>query len=60
MKKSKWIALSAMLLGGATLFSGGGGCGFSGFGRGLLSTGWPSNNRWLNLAIDILNEDLFG
>lgn len=60
MKKSKWYTLAALVLGGGSLFQFGGCGGFNGFGSGLLSEGWPANNRWLNLAIDILNEELFG
>lgn len=57
MNKHKLFVLSAMLFGGATLFQGG--C-LNGFFRGFFNTGWPTNNRAINLALDILNEELFG
>lgn len=57
MNKSKMITLAAMLLGGATLFQNG--C-LGAFWDGFFNSGFPTNNRWLNLAIDILNEELFG
>ena len=66
-RKSKWYTMTAMLFGGGTLFQLGG-CG-SGFGGGLggglggfwngFFNGWPGD-PWLNLAIDVLNEELFG
>lgn len=55
MKKTKWITL-ALLAGSATLFQG---C-LGKFWDGLWNTGWPADNRWVNLVIDIVNEDLFG
>lgn len=57
-KKNKWMAYAALLAGGATLFHS---ClgGLGGFTRGFTD-GFPASNRWLNLAIDILNEELFG
>jgi hypothetical protein len=55
MKRAKLLALSVMLLGGATLFEG---C-VSAFWQGLWKTGFPANNQWLNLGLDILREDLF-
>ncbi len=54
MKKAKLVALSAMLLGGATLFEG---C-VSAFWQGLWKTGFPANNQWIDLTLDILREDL--
>jgi hypothetical protein len=51
----KWLKLSALLVGGATLF--GNGC-LQGFWQGLWNTGWPTDNRYVNLIIDILNEEL--
>jgi hypothetical protein len=55
----KWIALIAATIGGATLLQGS--ClNLGGIWRGMLAEGWPSDNRWLNLTIDILNEELFG
>lgn len=58
MKKNliKWAALA---FGGASVFGIGGGCLGPVF-DGFFNTGWPTNNRWLNLGIDILNEELFG
>lgn len=54
----KWLSLSALLFGGATVFQG---CLFGGgFWDAMWNTGWPSNNRWLNIGIDVLNEELFG
>ncbi len=57
MNKQKLFVLSAMLFGGATLFQGG--C-LNGFFRGFFNSGWPTNNRAINIALDILNEELFG
>lgn len=56
-KKSKWLTLSAALFGGATLFQSG--C-LGDFWAGFWNSGWPTDNRWLNIAIDVLNEELFG
>jgi|YNPBryantNP2012_1023418.scaffolds.fasta_scaffold53239_2 hypothetical protein len=53
-KKFKWLTL-ALLAGSATLFNG---C-LGAFWDGLWNTGWPTQSRWLNLAIDILNEEIF-
>jgi hypothetical protein len=58
MKKNKLMTLAALMCGGATLFQsclGGGG-----FWEGMFGRGWPTNNLWLNIGIDILNEELFG
>jgi len=52
----KWISLSALLFGGATVLDG---C-MGGFWDGLWNSGWPSDNRWMNIGIDILKEELFG
>jgi len=60
MKKAKLYTLVALVLGGGTLFASGCGGGLNGFWQGMFNTGWPNNNRWLNLTIDILNEELFG
>lgn len=54
-KKAKWLTLS-LLAGGGMLFNG---C-LSAFWNGMWNTGWPTDNRWINLALDIVNEDLFG
>lgn len=56
MKRAKWTALSALLATGM-LFQNG--C-LSAFWQGFATKGWPTDNRWLNLAIDILNESVFG
>lgn len=55
--KRKWIQLAALLVGGASMLQNG--C-VSDFVGGFFNTGWPTDNRILNLAIDILNEELFG
>ncbi|MBP7747544.1 MAG: hypothetical protein KA383_15620 [Phycisphaerae bacterium] len=51
-RKSKWLALSVLLAGGSTLFAG---C-LSAFWQGFFNTGWPSDNVWLNLALDVVKE----
>lgn len=56
MKNIKWATL-AVLVGSATLFQSG--C-LGAFWQGLWNTGWPTENRWLNLGIDIANEVIFG
>ncbi len=53
----KWIALATMAFGGATLFQNG--C-LGDVWQGFLNDGWPTNNRWINIAVDVLNEELFG
>lgn len=55
-KKSKWLALTSIVASGGMLFQGG--C-LQGFWQGFFNTGWPNNNRWLNIAIDIIKEDIF-
>lgn len=55
--KRKWIQLAALLVGGASMLQNG--C-VNDFVGGFFNTGWPTDNRILNLAIDILNEELFG
>lgn len=61
MKKSKLFALAALALGGSLFHVGCGSLGsLGGFGKGLLTSGWPAGNRWVGLAFDILNEELFG
>jgi len=58
-KKSKWLSLAALVFGGSTVFQSG--ClNLEGFWGGLFGAGWPTDNRWLNIAIDVLNEELFG
>jgi hypothetical protein len=54
--KSRWLKLSALLLGGGVLLSGG--C-LAGFWDGFWNSGWPTQNAWLNMAIDIIKEDIF-
>jgi hypothetical protein len=54
--KSKWLAISTLLFGGATIFQG---C-LGDFWQGFWQSGWPTNNRMLNIAFDVLNEELFG
>lgn len=55
LKKSKLMLLGAIVAGG-TLFQSG--C-LGGFWDGFLH-GFPTNNRTLNVLIDVLNEELFG
>ncbi len=52
LRKLKWLTLSGLTLGSATLFTG---C-LGAFWQGLWNTGWPTNNRWVNLAIDVVKE----
>ena len=56
-KKSTWLKLGAMLMSGGLLLSNG--C-LGDFWAGFWNTGWPTEARWLNIAIDVLQEDLFG
>ena len=70
-KKSTWLKLGALLLGGGTVFQCFGGClkllnpcggdlpDLSGFWKGLTN-GWPTDMCWLNQAIDVLHEELLG
>lgn len=58
--RKKWMKFAALTFGGATLFHSGGCLDLGGFWKGFFNEGWPSDNRWLNLTIDILNEELFG
>jgi hypothetical protein len=55
-KKSTWLKLSAILVAGGVLL--GDGC-LASFWEGFWQSGWPTDNRWLNLAIDIIKEDIF-
>lgn len=55
--KAKWTMLLASLVSGATVLQNG--C-LNSFWDGFFNSGWPTDNRWLNLTIDILNEELFG
>lgn len=55
MNKTKWVALGAMLAGGAMLFANGClGALWQGF-----NMGWPAHNRFLNVGLEALNEVLF-
>ena len=55
MNRAKWLVLSASIASGALLF-----------GNGCLSAFWQgwntgaTDSRWLNLAIDVANEAVFG
>jgi hypothetical protein len=52
----KMMMLSAMLLGGATLFEG---C-LNSFWQGLWRTGFSfGQGKWVDITLDILREDLF-
>ena len=55
MKKVKWITLVLLATSTATF----GGC-VSAFWQGMWNTGWPTNNPWLNLGSDIVNEMMLG
>ena len=58
-KKSTWLKLSAILLGAGTLFQGS--ClNLEDFWGGIWGRGWPTENLWLNIAVDVLHEELFG
>ena len=52
----KWLTLCTLLFGGATVLSG---C-MGEFWSGFWNTGWPTNSRWINIGIDVLNEELIG
>ncbi len=54
--KKKWLSLTA-LASSAILLSNG--C-LGGLWDGLLNSGWPADNRWMNLGLDIANEVIFG
>jgi hypothetical protein len=55
----KWTSLTALLFGGATVFQSG--ClNWGSFWDGFFNSGWPSDNAWLNIGIDVLKEELFG
>lgn len=56
-KKSKWFALAALVCSGGAVFQNG--C-LQDFWQGFWSTGWPTDNRWLNLGLDVANEIIFG
>lgn len=56
MSKIKFWGLSALVTGAVLLQNG---C-LQSFWDGFANGGWPNSPRWLNLTIDILNEELFG
>jgi hypothetical protein len=56
-KRSTWLKLAALSLSGGILLQGG--C-LADFWEGFANTGWPTNNFWINLAFDILQEELLG
>lgn len=67
--KAKWAKLSVAVFGAGTLFHSGclslGGLGgeggfFGGVVEGIFGRGFPTGNLWLNIGIDVLNEELFG
>lgn len=59
--KAKYFALVATTLSGAVLLSGClGGLSLNGFWDGFWNSGWPTDNRWLNIGIDVVKEELFG
>lgn len=58
MNMKKFASLAALMAGGVA-FQLWGGCG-NGFWQGFFNTGWPTNNRVWNIAIDVLKEELFG
>lgn len=60
MKKSKLLALLTLASAGGTLFHSCIGIGGGGFWEGMFGRGYPTNNLWMNIGIDILNEELFG
>lgn len=57
MNKKSFLKWSALLFGGATLFQSG--C-LGDFWDGFFNSGWPTHNRAVNIAIDVLKEELFG
>jgi hypothetical protein len=56
MNKAKWLTLSAIASTGLLLQSG---C-LGAFWDGLINSGWPTDNRWLNIGLDVANEIVFG
>lgn len=55
MNRIKWLSL-ALLTGGTLLVHG---C-LGAFWNGLINNGWPTNNRWINIGVDVVNEVIFG
>jgi hypothetical protein len=66
--KAKWAKLSVAVFGVGSMLQlgclglgdGDGGGFFGGFVDGIFGRGFPTNNLWLNIGIDVLNEELFG
>lgn len=56
MKKAKLMILAAVVAGTVLDSSS---C-LNSFWNGLWNTGFPSNNLWINLGLDALNEVVFG
>jgi hypothetical protein len=56
MNRAKWIALCTMVSTGGLLL--GNGC-LTAFWQGF-TTGFPANNRWLNLAVDVAHAVVLG
>jgi len=52
IKRRKWLSLLAITASGTMLVSG---C-LGAFWQGMWKTGWPSDNPWLNAAVDVLKE----
>lgn len=52
MRKAKWMSLSVLVAAGALVSEG---C-LAAFWDGFWNSGWPANNRWVNLAYDVLVE----
>lgn len=57
MKKSKLAALTLLVASGATLLQNG--C-LNSFWDGFFNGGFPNGPRWLNIALDVANESIFG
>lgn len=54
-RRTKWAALLAVAsLGGATMQA----C-LADFTSGLLNKGWPTNNFWINVGVDVVKEAVF-
>ena len=51
-RRSRWLALFILGTGGTVFVNG---C-LGAFWQGLWNTGWPTDNRWVNLAVDVLKE----
>lgn len=57
MRRIRWAALTALTAAGGLLFQSG--C-LSAFWQGFAGKGFPTDNRWINLALDIANEVMLG